>query len=111
LPYKFGELSVATSMVVEPRAWHLGPVAPFVGARVALLLMSRQFDDRVLPDQFFATLSPGLVAGARMRLGDSLALVARARLHYLLYNVDETNRSLGYWEAAAFVQYDFGGKP
>jgi hypothetical protein len=73
------------------------------------LLMSRRFDDRVLPDQFFATLSPGLVAGARVRLGDNLALVARGRLHYLLYNVDATNRSLGYWEATAFLQYDFGG--
>ena len=60
-------------------------------------------------NQFFATLSPGVVAGARLRLGDSVALVARGRVHYLLYNVDEANRSLGYWEAAAFMQYDFGG--
>ena len=111
LPYQFSELSLGTSMMVEPRGWRLGPLSPFVGARVALVLMSRRFDERVLPDQFFATLSPGAVAGARVRLGDSLALVARGRLHYLLYNVDATNRSLGYWEAAAFLQYDFGGSP
>jgi hypothetical protein len=111
LPYQFSELSLATSMVVEPRGWRVGPLAPFVGARIALLLMSRRFDDRVLPDQFFATLSPGVVAGARARLGDNVALVARGRLHYLLYNVDATNRSLGYWEAGAFLQYDFGGSP
>jgi hypothetical protein len=109
LPYRFSQLSVATSLVAEPRGWSLGPLSPFVGARVALLLMTRQFDDRVLPDQFFSTLSPGVVGGVRVRLGDSLALVARGRLHYLLYNVDESNRSLGYWEAAAFMQYDFGG--
>jgi hypothetical protein len=73
--------------------------------------MTRRFDDMALPDQFFATLSPGLVGGLRVRLGDTWALVARGRLHYLLYNVDETNRSLGYWETAALVQYDFGGRP
>jgi hypothetical protein len=95
--------------MAEPRGWSWGPLAPFVGARVALLLMTRHFDERVLPDQFFATLSPGVVGGARLRLGENLALVARARVHYLLYTVDEANRSLGYWEAAAFMQYDFGG--
>jgi hypothetical protein len=109
LAYRFSQVSLATSVMAEPRGWRWGPLSPFVGARVALLLMTRRFDDRVLPDQFFATLSPGLVAGARLRLGDSLALVARGRVHYLLYNVDEANRSLGYWEAAAFMQYDFGG--
>ena len=31
--------------------------------------------------------------------------VARGRLHYLLYNVDE-DRSLGYWELATMVSYD-----
>ena len=86
-------------------------IVPFFGARIALLAMSRKFDDQALPDQFFATLSPGLVGGARVRVGDSWGLVLRGRLHYLLYNVDETDRSLGYWEAATFLQYDFGGSP
>ncbi len=111
LPYRFSELSVATSLISEWRRPALGPVVPFVGARTALLLMSRKFDDQALPDQFFATLSPGLVGGVRVRLGDSWALVLRGRLHYLLYNVDQTNRSLGFWEAASFVSYDFGGSP
>ena len=94
--------------------WHRsawGPVAPFLGARVALLLMGRRFDDHALPDQSFATVSPGLFAGARVGLTDAFSLVVRGRLHYLLYNVDETNRSLGTWEASSFLQYDFGGRP
>jgi hypothetical protein len=111
LPYKFGEVSVASSLLTEWRQRALGPFVPFVGARLALLLMSRKFDDQVLPDQFFATLSPGLVAGTRVRMGGGWSLVARGRLHYLLYNVDQSNQSLGYWEAAAFLQYDFGGSP
>lgn len=109
LPFRFSELSAASSMTTEWRRRALGPVIPFAGARLALLLMSRKFDDQVLPDQFFATLSPGLVGGARVAFDDSWALVLRGRVHYLLYNVDQTNRSLGYWEAATFLQYDFGG--
>jgi hypothetical protein len=32
--------------------------------------------------------------------------MARTRVHYLLYNVDE-NRSLGYWELATALSYEF----
>jgi hypothetical protein len=76
-----------------------------VGARLALLLMNRTFDDPTLPEQHFSTLSPGIVGGLKLRLWGNLGLVARARVHYLLYNVDE-NRSLGYWELASAVNYD-----
>jgi len=44
-------------------------------------------------------------------VSQSWGVVLRGRLHYLLYNVDQANQSLGYWEAATFVQYDFGGQP
>jgi len=68
--------------------------------------MSRKFDDRTIPDQFFATFTPGLVAGLRYQLADSFVLFGRGRVHYLLYNIDE-NRSLGYWELSAGLAYDF----
>jgi hypothetical protein len=109
LPYRFSEVSAASSLLCEWPRSAFGPLTPFLGARLALLVMSRRFDDRALPDQFFATLSPGLVAGARLGLSGSWALILRGRLHYLLYNVDESNQSLGYWEAATFVEYGFGG--
>ena len=60
--------------------------------------------DDVYPAQFFSTLSPGVVGGAASA-SCSTSVVARGRLHYLLYNVDE-DRSLGYWELAAMVSYD-----
>ncbi|HEY8924201.1 MAG TPA: caspase family protein, partial [Polyangia bacterium] len=109
LPYKFSEVQLATSLQTE---WHRrgwGPVVPFLGGRVAVLKMTRKFDDHALPDQSFATVSPGFFAGLRLGIGRAWSAVLRTRLHYLLYNVDENNRSLGTWEATAFLQYDFGG--
>ena len=101
-PFKFSEASVASSLIVE---WPGRTVTPFIGGRLALLLMGRRFTDDVYPAQFFSTLSPGLVGGAAVRVMDHTSLVARGRLHYLLYNIDE-DRSLGYWELAAMVSYD-----
>ena len=109
LPYKFNQTALATSLVCEWR--RTKTIVPFVGGRLALLLMTRKFDGQVAPDQFFATVSPGIVGGAYLRLGDAWSLVMRGRLHYLLYNVEENSKSLGSWEAASVLQYDFGGSP
>jgi hypothetical protein len=101
-PFHFTELSVAASLSVE---WPHRFVTPFVGGRLALLLMNRTFDGGEFPSQFYSTLSPGITAGLAFRLSESFSVVARGRLHYLLYNVDG-NRSLGYWELATMVAYD-----
>jgi Caspase domain len=102
VPFHFSEIGVGSSMLVE---WPHARVTPFVGGRLALLLMGRTFDDPQLPKQSFSTLSPGVVAGIKLRLVGDLGLVMRGRVHYLLYNVDE-NRSLGYWELASAVSYE-----
>lgn len=115
VPFRFNQVSLASSLVSEWPGTDTGQrrrwVVPFLGARLALLLMSRKFDEQALPDQFFATLSPGLVVGTRFPIGERWGLVLRGRLHYLLYNIDQKNSSLGYWEAAGFAQYDLGGSP
>jgi hypothetical protein len=107
LPFRFSELNLGTSLFVE---WPLagGLVVPSVGGRLAFLFMTRTFEgpDATIPAQFFSTFSPGLQGGLRVRLGLGLSLGARARLHYLHYNVGE-NRSLGYWELASGLAYDF----
>jgi hypothetical protein len=46
------------------------------------------------------------VGGLAFRLTSSMSLLGRGRLHYLHYNIDQ-DRSLGYWELAAMVTYDF----
>jgi len=99
--YRYSLLTVGTSLVAE---WPLGRVSPFVGPRLAYLVMGRDFEDASLPDQFYAVLTPGLVGGVRWRMSDRFELTGRARVHYLLYNVD-AQRSLGYWELGALVTY------
>ena len=105
LPFRFSELTAGTTLAAEWK-FRFGDMAVFAGLRLAVVLMSRKFDDSTIPDQFFATFTPGLVGGLRYRLSRSFALLGRGRVHYLLYNVDE-NRSLGYWELSAGVAYDF----
>jgi hypothetical protein len=102
LPYRFSELTVGSSILVE---WPEGDFVPYVGARLALVLMSRQFDDQTLPNQNFYTFSPGIVAGLKFRISRNWGIAARTRIHYLLYNVEQ-NRSLGYWELATLLTYE-----
>jgi hypothetical protein len=101
-PFRFSEVSLASSLTVE---WPTRYVTPYVGGRLAMVLMGRHFTDDAYPAQFFSTASPGLVGGASFRVLTHTSLVARGRLHYLYYNVGE-DRSLGYWELAGMVSYD-----
>ncbi len=106
LPFRFTELDLGSSLFAE---WPLlgGRLTPFFGGRLAFLLLQRTFEGEAagIPEQHLSTFSPGLLAGLRYRLGLGLSVAARARVHYLLYNVDE-NRSLGYWELAGVVLYE-----
>lgn len=102
LPYSFTQLNLGTTITAE---FPMGRFVPQMGARVALLGMSRQFEDTELPKQNYLTFTPGVVAGLRFKITPSLGIGARARVHYLLYNIDE-NRSLGYWELAGTLGYE-----
>jgi hypothetical protein len=101
-PFRFSTLQAATTIAVE---WPHGALTPFVGGRLALLFMTRRFEDDAFPAQYFSTASPGVVGGVRWHFTRDFGLVLRGRVHYLLYNVDE-NRSLGFWELATAVSYD-----
>jgi len=100
--YRYSVLNLGTSLTTE---WRLGDWRPFAGARLTYLYMGRKFDGGAFPDQFYASFSPGLVAGVRYRLVRSLHLTGRGRVHYLIYNVDARS-SLGYWELSALVTYE-----
>mgnify|MGYP000029442951 CR=1 FL=1 len=104
-PFRFSEFTAGTTMAAE---WALfdRSLYPYVGVRLAYLLLNRTFDDPTIPAQYFSTFSPGLVVGLRYTLWSDFSVLGRGRLHYLLYNIDG-NRSLGYWELTAGLAYDF----
>lgn len=109
LPFTFSEVVIGGSLFTE---WTFfdGRLIPFLGGRVAFVFLTRTFEptDRrtAFPSQFFSTFSPGLIAGLQYRFSADVSGVARTRVHYLLYNIDE-NRSLGYWELATALSYEF----
>jgi hypothetical protein len=102
LPYRFSELGLGVSMT---REWPLGRIAPFAGGRLATILLSRDFEDPGVPKQSQFGMTPGLVAGVRLRLGSSWSVSARLRAHYLYYNVDYA-QSLGYLEGGAALSFE-----
>jgi hypothetical protein len=101
LPYRFTQTNLGTGLTAE---FPFGDWAPFVGARLSLLVLTRDFDDPLLPLQSLYTLSPGLSGGVSWRFGPRLQLLVRGRVHYLPYFIDQ-NRSLGYWELSTAVGY------
>jgi uncharacterized caspase-like protein len=108
LPFKMTEIAAGASLF---REWPVldGRLVPFVGGRLALMVMSRTFAGagQAVPDQSFATFSPGVLFGLRYELPWGLSLWARSRVHYVLYNVSETSRSLAYFELGSLLSYEF----
>lgn len=102
--YRYSLITAGTSIFYEFA--QDGRWVPFIGARVGLSIMNRQFDDPAFAPQGFTTMSPGVVGGLKFRISRSFGLVARGRVHYLLYNVDET-RSLGFAEVGLLLNYEF----
>jgi hypothetical protein len=103
LAYTYTHLSFGAGL-----SWESHPentFVPFVGVHLALNSMSRDFGS-TLPVQHYTTLTPGLSAGLKWRFTGNFSLVARGRLHYLLYNVDET-RSLGTADVGLLLDYEF----
>lgn len=105
VPFRTNQVNAGASLWTQ---WPFidGDLSLFAGVRVAFLFLNRQFEEDVLPPQYFSTFSPGLLAGARYKLTHNVTALVRSRVHYLLYNVDE-NRSLGFMELGAAMEYGF----
>jgi hypothetical protein len=99
--YRYSVTSLGTTLTAE---WPHASMTPFVGGRLAYLMLRRDFEDEAFPDQKFAMFSPGVVGGVRWKPLPRLYVTGQARLHYLQYTVDE-QRSLGYWELGALLTY------
>jgi hypothetical protein len=59
-------------------------------ARIGFISVTRKFVSEQLPNQGFATLTPGLGVDASLRVFSWLEAGLRARLHYMFFNVDES---------------------
>ncbi|MDP1824753.1 MAG: caspase family protein [Archangium sp.] len=104
LAYKYDLITIGAALFYE---WFQGDRwIPFAGIHLSFNIMSREFTDTALAKQSYSTFTPGIVAGLKIRLTKSVSVVARARVHYLLYNVDET-RSLGSADFGALLDYEF----
>ena len=104
LDYKYALITLGGSLFYEwfqDDRW-----IPFVGIHLSFNIMSREFTDLSLAKQSYSTFTPGIVGGLKIRLSKNISVVARARVHYLLYNVDET-RSLGSADFGALLDYEF----
>jgi hypothetical protein len=100
----FGEVAGGASLST---GWSFGAASLSAGGRVGFLWLHRTFDQaQALPDQYFFTLTPGLVGSAAWRFTERLSAVARLRASWLFYNIDR-NRSLGYVEGLLGVEYAF----
>lgn len=104
--YKYTLLSVGGALLYEFN--QDGRFIPFGGVHLSFNAMSRDFTstDLVLPQQNYTVLTPGAVLGLKVRVTKNVSVVAQARLHYLLYNVDET-RNLGTADLGALIEWEF----
>ena len=102
IPFTFGEVAGGGALW---RDFGFGPLTLSAGGRVGFVWLTRRFEPaQDLPKQYFFTVTPGLLAAATWRLTPRLSALARARVSWLFYDVDQ-NRSLGYVEGFLGVEY------
>ena len=104
LDYTYSLVTLGASLIYE---WFQdGRFIPIAGVHLAFNLMTRTFTDTSLAPQTYSTFTPGIVVGLKVRITQNISAIARARVHYLLYNVDET-RNLGTADLGLLLDYEF----
>jgi hypothetical protein len=104
LRFRYTGLSLGASLAYE---WgQRDTLIPFAGVHLAFNVMTREFLDPGQPKQTYSVFTPGIFGGLKVRITRNFSAVARARVHYLLYNIDET-KSLGSAEFGALLDYEF----
>jgi hypothetical protein len=105
IPVSFDEVAGGIALW---RDFRRGPLTASAGLRVAFTWLGRSFPaGEDLPAQYFFTVTPGLTGAVAWRLSHRVSALARARVSYLFYDVDE-DRSLGFFDALLGVEYAFG---
>lgn len=93
----FTELALGVGLL---RLQPVGPVAVYGGARLAGLVLHRDFLPPLdQPSQTFVNVSPGVVGGIEVPLSRVMGVCLEGRAHYLYYQLGE-DYSLGYTEVS-----------
>lgn len=105
VPFDYRNITAGVAM---PWRFATGPVRLFVGPRVAGVYLQRSFHlDLVQGAQSYLTMSPGVMGGLSVLLGDRLELSAQGNLMWMYMMVDGAGQSVGFTGGWAGVGYRF----
>ncbi|MCP3104411.1 caspase family protein [Myxococcus sp. K15C18031901] len=105
VPFRYTTL---TAGVALPYLWRWERLTLFAGPRVAGLYLGRSFEgDSDVGGQRYFTVSPGVVAGMVLRVGERLELTAQSQLMLTYVVVDGEGQAVGFTGGWAGVGYRF----
>ncbi|MCK6530737.1 caspase family protein [Myxococcota bacterium] len=108
VPVRFTEVHAGFGPYWTPRVPGARWLRPFVGLRVGVIAMHREFLPPLVQDsQDYVMVSPGLAAGFGFRLDPRATLTLEGRLHLLAYVDGGEQRVLAHVEPLAGVQVAF----
>lgn len=104
-PFGYTTLSVGAAL---PYMWRWERLSLYAGPRVAALYLRRSFDtEAFVGGQEYFTVSPGVVGGAALLLGERLELITQAHLMMTYVVVDGRGQAVGFTGGWAGVGYRF----
>ncbi|MBZ4398879.1 caspase family protein [Myxococcus sp. MISCRS1] len=105
VPFRYTTFSAGVAL---PYLWRWERLTLFAGPRVATLYLGRSFDvETYAAGQSFFTVSPGVVGGVVLRVGERLELVGQAQLMLTYVVLDGKGQAVGFTGGWAGVGYRF----
>ncbi|WP_426730410.1 caspase family protein [Myxococcus faecalis] len=105
VPFRYTTFSAGVAL---PYLWRWERLTLFAGPRVATLYLGRSFDvETYAAGQSFFTVSPGVVGGVVLRVGERLELMGQAQLMLTYVVLDGKGQAVGFTGGWAGVGYRF----
>ncbi|MCP3057398.1 caspase family protein [Myxococcus sp. K38C18041901] len=105
VPFRYTTFSAGVAL---PYLWRWERLTLFAGPRVATLYLGRSFDvETYAGGQSYFTVSPGVVGGVVLRVGERLELVSQAQLMLTYVVLDGKGQAVGFTGGWAGVGYRF----
>jgi hypothetical protein len=102
----FSEVHAGIGPFLSPRLPGTRVVRPFVGLRVGLLWLHREFlPPLIQPPQDYLMVTPGVVAGVEFAFTDRVSLAIEVRAHLMMYVVDEQQEAEGHVEPLVSMRF------